>query len=67
MARNKNIEGPTETVEEYLARGGNVTVCPPCTVTDPELIVHSWKPKRGRKKADEHTPKKVDPDTGLVV
>ena len=26
MARNKHITGPTETVEEYLARGGNVTV-----------------------------------------
>ena len=52
-------EGATETVEQYLARGGKITVCPSCQRTDPDEISYSWKPKRGRKKKEE-TPKEVD-------
>ena len=62
MARKKkaNIpEGTTETVEQYLARGGKVTICPPCQRTDPDDINYTWKPKRGRKKKDD-APKELD-------
>jgi len=36
MARKKKIavEGHTETLEEYLARGGKITVCPPGARTE---------------------------------
>ena len=36
MARKKKIvvEGHTETIEEYLARGGKITVCPPGARTE---------------------------------
>ena len=60
MARNKQIEGVVETAEEYLARGGKITICPPCERTDPDEIAYTWKkPKRGRKKKED-MPKVVD-------
>ena len=29
MAEKKNTKNKKETVEEYLARGGKITICPP--------------------------------------
>ncbi len=61
MAKKKTAPlGKTETAEEYLARGGKITVCPPCERTDPDDIAYTWKkPKRGRKKKED-MPKVVD-------
>ena len=61
MAKKKTVPiGRVETAEEYLARGGKITICPPCERTDPEDITYTWKkPGRGRKKKDD-TPKEVD-------
>lgn len=62
MAKKKKAnlpEGTIETIEQYLARGGKVTICPPCQRTDPDEIGYSWKPKRGRKKKEDQ-PKEVD-------
>jgi hypothetical protein len=60
MAKKKTVIGKTETAEEYLARGGKITVCPPCERTDPDDIAYTWKkPKRGRKKKED-MPKVVD-------
>lgn len=61
MAKKKkaNPESPVETMEEFLARGGKITVCPPCQRTDPDDITYTWKPKRGRKKKEDQ-PKEVD-------
>ena len=60
MAKKKTVPvGRIETAEEYLARGGKITICPPCERTDPDEIAYTWKPKRGRKKKEE-TPKEVD-------
>jgi len=46
-------EGQTETVEEFLARGGKITYCKPMARTEEEDISYTWKPKRGRKKKEE--------------
>jgi hypothetical protein len=59
MAKKTIPIGTIETAEQYLARGGKITICPPCQRTDPEEIAFTWKPKRGRKKKEE-TPKEVD-------
>jgi hypothetical protein len=57
MANKKTkFDGPVETVEQFLARGGKITTCPPCTRTEEGEITYTWKPKRGRKKKEE-TPK----------
>jgi len=60
MAKKTIPIGTIETAEEYLARGGKITICPPCQRTDPDEITYAWKkPQRGRKKKEE-TPKEVD-------
>jgi len=43
----------TETVEEYLARGGKITICPPgARSTDEDGAANPWaKRKRGKPKA----------------
>jgi hypothetical protein len=46
-------EGQTETVEEFLARGGKITYCEPMARTEEGEISYTWKPKRGRKKKEE--------------
>jgi len=50
MARKKKapVVTKTETIEEYLARGGKITVCEPYERSDPELLKPKWG--RGRKK-----------------
>lgn len=55
----KNFDGPVETVEEFLARGGKIQICPPGARTDDEDISYTWKPKRGRKKKEDQ-PKELD-------
>jgi len=60
MAKKKPIfDGPTETVEEFLARGGKIQYCEPMARTSEEDIGYSWKPKRGRKKKED-SPKELD-------
>jgi hypothetical protein len=61
MAKKKTIPtGRVETAEEFLARGGKITICPPCERTDPDEIEYTWKkPARGRRKKQE-SPKEVD-------
>ena len=53
MARKKHVDPKgelrVETMEEYLARGGKVTICPPGMRS--EDVVEKFNPKRrGRKK-----------------
>ena len=57
--KQKTFDGPVETVEEFLARGGKITYCEPMARTGEEDISYTWKPKRGRKKKDD-LPKEVD-------
>ena len=57
--KTKTFDGPVETVEEFLARGGKITYCKPGARTSDEDISFTWKPKRGRKKKEE-TPKELD-------
>ena len=57
--KTKTFDGPVETVEEFLARGGKITYCKPMARTEEEDITYTWKPKRGRKKKED-TPKEVD-------
>jgi hypothetical protein len=56
----KNFDGPVETIEEFLARGGKITYCKPGARTQEEDISYTWKPKRGRKKKEETLPIDVD-------
>jgi len=61
MAKKKiKFDGPVETVEQFLARGGRIKICPPCQRTEEEDISYNWKPKRGRKKKEETSPIEVD-------
>ena len=57
--KQKTFDGPIETVEEFLARGGKITYCKPMARTEEGDISYTWKPKRGRKKKED-TPKEVD-------
>jgi hypothetical protein len=48
------IERPkVETVEEYLARGGKITVCPPGMRSEDVTYKTGPKSKRGRKKKQD--------------
>ena len=58
--KQKTFDGPVETVEEFLARGGKITYCEPMARTQDEDISYTWKPKRGRKKKEEALPIEVD-------
>jgi len=40
-----------EKIEEFLARGGKITYCPPCTTS--EEVTYKHKFGRGRKKKKE--------------
>ena len=61
MAKKKvKFDGPVETVEQYLARGGKIEICPPCQRTEEGDITYTWKkPQRGRKKKED-LPNEVD-------
>ena len=47
------IEPRVETVEEYLARGGKITVCPPGMRSEDVEYKTGPKSKRGRKKKQD--------------
>lgn len=47
----KHKEFVTEKIEEFLARGGKITICPPCTTS--EEVTYKHKFSRGRKKKKE--------------
>ena len=54
-AKKKVAITKTETVEEYLARGGTITVCEPGARTE-DLYVGQWgRKKASGKKADAPT------------
>ena len=55
----KTFDGPVETIEEFLARGGKITYCKPGARTQEEDIGFTWKPQKGRKKKDD-VPKELD-------
>ena len=57
MARTKTkrkfVDAPVETMEEYLARGGKITVCEPGARTE-DLYIGQWgrrSPKGKKAKA----------------
>ena len=57
-AKKKVAITKTETLEEYLARGGTITVCEPGARTE-DLYVGQWgRKKASGKKAD--TPTKAE-------
>jgi hypothetical protein len=52
------VETRTETVEQFLARGGTVTVCPPGQRS--EDVMYKTGPKsRGRKKKTEEVAEEI--------
>jgi hypothetical protein len=57
MAKRKAVEQPieeprVETVEEFLARGGKITVCPAGMRSEDVTYKTGPKSKRGRKKKE---------------
>jgi len=54
MARTKTkrkfVDAPVETMEEYLARGGKITVCEPGARTE-DLYIGQWgrRSSKGKK------------------
>jgi DTW domain-containing protein YfiP len=49
--KEKHKKFVTEKIEEFLARGGKITKCPPCTTS--EEVTYKHKFGRGRKKKSE--------------
>ena len=49
-------ERKTETIEEYLARGGKITVCPPGARSEDVVVKHRFS--RGSKKKSTAAKKK---------
>jgi len=48
--RTQKMSGPKQTVEEFLAGGGTISMCPPRnvnSVVDDLLLVMSRRPKKG--------------------
>ena len=49
IRQEKEFDGPKETIEEFLARGGGITICPPRLAPDieagdpPRLPYTGWK------------------------
>ena len=60
MHNNNKGRTPEEqaAIDEYFAKGGKVTICPPNERTD-DLVINMFKRGRGR-------PKKKDADKGLT-
>jgi hypothetical protein len=52
--KRKFPDGPVETAEEYLARGGTITICEPGARTE-DLYIGQW----GRRNQKAKTPKKA--------
>jgi len=42
---------PQEVIDEWLAKGNEITVCEPNARTE-ELLINPWQRKRGRPKAN---------------
>ena len=57
-AKKVKFDGPikTETMEEYLARGGVITVCEPGARTE-DLYIGQWGRRKGAKKKAKATSK----------
>lgn len=49
MPRDQVTDDDKKSIEEWLAKGNEITICPPGERTDSDLIGHVWK--RGRPKA----------------
>jgi len=56
MARETKTEEDQRLMDEWLAKGNKIEVCPPMTRTDPDDIAYTWV--RGRKKAKPEEEKK---------
>ncbi len=61
MARTKTkrkfVDAPVETMEEYLARGGKITVCEPGARTE-DLYIGQWGRRNSKGKKAKATTKK---------
>lgn len=53
--RDEVTDEDSKAMKEWLAKGNKVTICPPCTRSDPDEVGYTW----GRKKKAA-TPKVVD-------
>lgn len=50
---NKRTREDKKMIDEWLAKGNKITICPPNQHTDPEKITYTFKAgARGRKKAE---------------
>ncbi len=56
MAREEKSTEEQKMIDEWLAKGNKVTICPPNTRTDSVEYVYGW----GKKKKKKVTPKEVD-------
>lgn len=60
MARTKSkrkfVDAPVETMEEYLARGGKITVCEPGARTE-DLYIGQWGRRKGAGKKAKNSAK----------
>ena len=64
MARETKTEEDQRLMDEWLAKGNKVEICPPRTRTDPDDIAYTWV--RGRKKAKPEEEKKSR-DVALIA
>ena len=52
-SEDKRSEEDRKAIDEWLAKGNKVKVCPPNEQTDPDKITYTYKVgSRGRKKAE---------------
>jgi hypothetical protein len=52
MPRSQTTEEEKKQIEEWLAKGNKITICPPNTRTEDITYVHGWgkKKKKSAKK-----------------
>ena len=53
QTKTQVVEVEAESLEEYLARGGNITKCPPCTASE------YWKEKCAWQFKAVHVPENL--------
>ena len=51
--KEKDKKYTAEKIEEYLARGGVITQCPPCTTSETVEYKHKFGRGRPKKKTEE--------------
>lgn len=43
MPKQEVTDEDKKMMDEWLAKGNKVTICPPCTRSDPELVKNKYK------------------------